>query len=101
MKPYDPNMDYCGPGKSFLTNLIPNRLLGINLNSCCYFHDTAYENGGTGQDRYHADLRLRDCVYGKLVRKWWVPKFLARTVAGRYFTAVRVFGSSSFNYTAT
>lgn len=98
MKPYNSKTDYCGPGKGLLAKMISNKPWGARINVCCYFHDVAYERGGTGRDRYHADLRLRGCIYGKLAQKWWIPKFVALMVSERYYIAVRVFGSSRFNY---
>ncbi len=99
MKPYDPRIDYCGPGKSFLTKLIPNKLIGVSLNSCCYFHDMAYEIGGDGQDRMLADLRFKDCIFSKFNQKWWVPKAVAWWIAHRYYVVVRGFGTMSFTFT--
>ncbi len=99
MKPYDPKTDYCGPGKGVLAKMISNKPWGTRINFCCYAHDRAYEIGGTGGDRYLADLQLWDCIYGKLAQKWWIPKFVAEMVSRRYYIAVRVFGSSRFNYT--
>lgn len=98
MKPYDPKQDYCGPGKGWLAKVTPDKPLGANIGFCCYSHDGAYERGGTGKDRAAADERLRDCVYRRQVAKWWIPKFVARRVARRYYEAVRIFGSSCFNY---
>lgn len=98
MKPYDPKQDYCGPGKGWLAKVLFNGPWGVRINTCCYFHDTAYEKGGTGRDRYLADLRLKDCIYGKLAAKWWIPKFVAVMVSKRYYFDASHLNPKRFRY---
>lgn len=98
MKPYDPDQDYCGPGKSWLTRMISSTPWGADINPCCYMHDVAYEVGGTGKDRLAADEQFRDCILNRFSQQRWTPRFIGRMVAERYFLAVRVFGSPSFTY---
>lgn len=100
MKPYDKDVDYCGPGKGVLAKLVTNTPWGGNINLCCYRHDKAYEEGGTGEDREHADKVFRACVYKCLVAKWWIPAWLAGMCAERHYVAVRVLGSGRWNYKA-
>lgn len=100
MKRYDQNIDYCGPGNGLLTRWISNRPWGARINRCCYWHDKAYETGGTGKDRAHVDEIFYKCVRKRLVAKWWIPGWFADMVAMRHYMAVRTFGSGSFNYKA-
>ena len=98
MKPYNPSVDYCGPGKSWVTKFISNTPWGANINRCCYAHDVAYELGGTGQDRERADVAFRECIEDQFVKRRWTPNFLGKIVAKRYYIFVRRFGSSSWTY---
>lgn len=96
MKPYDPNTDYCGPGKGFWAWVIPDKPWGVNINPCCYMHDWAYEKGGTEEDRARADKAFRVCIYNRFVKKR--PRFLAWLVAWRHYIAVKRLGWTRFNY---
>jgi len=96
--PYDPKKKYCGPGRGFITWLVPDKLFGIGLNYCCYEHDKAYREGGTEQDRMEADRNLQECIRRKLLESKWIPNAIACWVAHRYFRAVRLLGSSCFMY---
>lgn len=98
MKPYDPKTDYCGPGKGWLNYLITNKPWGANINRCCYGHDAAYETGGTEEDRERADQAMRDCIYKRLVAKWWIWPRFAMLVANRHYVFVRAFGWTRFTY---
>lgn len=100
MKRYDKNVDYCGPDNGWLTRLISNKPWGASINWCCYRHDQAYEKGGSYKDRAKVDEEFRQCVYERLVAKWWIPKFMARVVANQHWLAVRGFGSGLFKYRA-
>lgn len=68
--------------------------------TACCIHDDDYDRGGDSDDRYIADLSLKDNMrktirqknYGLLMRAWlqvWVFVF---------FASVRMFGSFYFNY---
>ena len=98
MSDYDPNCDYCGPGQTFWTRWVPRRPFGVDINLCCYAHDRAYKRGSTGIDRLEADLKFYWDIIEVMVAKWWIPSWLARWVAQRYYVAVRLFGAFAFNY---
>jgi hypothetical protein len=57
---------------------------------CCSNHDNAYWVGGTEQDREWADRELYWCMIA-----YDVPKAIAKA----YYSGVRQFGGSSWNYT--
>jgi hypothetical protein len=57
MQEYDPSVDYCGPGESWLTKHIPNKILGVDINYCCYKHDVSWSGD---EPRYKdADIEFR------------------------------------------
>jgi hypothetical protein len=105
---YDPSYDYSGPENSvFLRWLIPSRLWGINCNPAFYAHDGAYSVGGGSTERELADDNMQ--IIGlKIIKETKDKKylygfngarrFLARRRLQKYYYAVRVGGSSSFNY---
>lgn len=99
MKPYNPPIGYCNPSNSLLIKLIPDKLIGVNLNSCYYWHNVAYEAGGDERERRLADRRLKESIFDKFIAKWWVPLSVAWWIANRHYNVVRVFGVGSFNYT--
>lgn len=98
-EPYDPKRKYCGPGNGLLAWLVADRVWGVPINECCYWHDEQYRIGGTGKDRANYDAQFRRCIESQF-RKTRLPRWLGRMVARRYYVAVRVFGSVVFNYTA-
>lgn len=100
MEPYDPKKRYCGPGKGVIAWLVPEKPLGVCINECCYKHDEAYDHGGSGHDRLRADEVFRLSIRVKLAAHWWIPLFVASWIAQRYFKAVRILGSTCFNYRA-
>ena len=105
---YDPNYDYSGPENNrFLRWLIPSRLWGINCNPAFYAHDAAYSIGGGSTQREMADENMK--IIGlKIIneakdKKYlygfnWARRFLATRRLLKYYYAVRVGGSSSFNF---
>jgi hypothetical protein len=60
----------------------------VDIFDVAAMHDAAYEDGGTERDRLNADLKLRAYMTAKGLRFWALV----------YFTFVRVFGESHFNY---
>ena len=98
MVAYDEDTDYCGPEGEWTGKFVSNKPWGVPINRCCWRHDHLYRRGGTGADRLRVDKRFRGCIQKRLEAKWWIPKFLARMVAQRYYIGVRVFGSEYFNY---
>ena len=106
---YEASYDYSGPENNrFLRWLIPSRLWGINCNPAFYAHDGGYAIGGGSTERELADANMR--VIGlKIIKESedkkylygfnWARRFLARRRLEKYYIAVRVGGSSSFNYT--
>lgn len=87
--------DGCSGGLSRFHNLLFGK--DIACVYCCDEHDLAYYEGGSGQDRKLADIRLRQCVcasgeFGGLtapLRRAW------RVCLGWVmYLAVRLFGES-------
>lgn len=64
---YNPKIDYCGPAESWLTRYIPNKILGVDINYCCYKHDISW----TGDDVRHkaGDVDFRNHIKRKFAEK--------------------------------
>tara|TARA_R100000789_G_scaffold99682_1_gene106930 strand:+ start:3648 stop:3962 length:315 start_codon:yes stop_codon:yes gene_type:complete len=93
MKIYREDIDYCGPEGSVLSNFVPRKIEGIDINRCCYDHDQAYEKGGNFLDRMLADLRFRADLKIRLVS---LDKKLRKKIVWVYFLAVLFLGGSCF-----
>ena len=97
MNNYDPDTDYCGPGESWLTKYIPNKILGVDINYCCYKHDVAW---GDDKPRYKdSDVEFRNHIKRKFREKAYsqktYPKQLGYQLAGffvswLYYASVRL-----------
>lgn len=94
---YFENIDYCGPGESWLTALIPNTILGVSINHCCYLHDA----GWAGEEpRYKSqDIKFRECILAKfdvraaLAKSWRTElriRLVGFCVAWLYYYSVRL-----------
>lgn len=97
MAEYQKGRDYCGPGHGFLAWFVSDAPWGVDISYCCWVHDEQYATGGTGKDRLASDEEFYYCIKNTL-RVRGIPKWLARMVARKYFAAVRILGSSRFNY---
>jgi len=64
----------------------------------CLEHDYNYAAGGTEADRRWADWGFYQAMLKDICRlPWWVKPY-ARIQAWIFYTTVRFFGKSSFNY---
>lgn len=93
---YKESIDYCGPGESFLTKYIPRKITGIDINHCCYMHDSNWRGDGI---RYKAkDLHFKECIKFKFLikanRKTGLTKAKIKLtgwlVANLYYASVRL-----------
>ena len=71
---------------------------------CCQAHDKLYETGGDVCDRLWADVRLLFCIINCANRKQggkrfgWIMIAIAHITGIIYFLAVRIFGTTHFNW---
>lgn len=82
----------CGP-QSWRGNG-PNWLFKAN----CFEHDYNYAAGGTEADRRWADWGFYQAMLKDTRRLPWWQQYFARWQAWIFYTMVRLFGRSSFNY---
>lgn len=100
---YDDTYDYVGPD-DWRRKLIPRYIYGADVNVCAYIHDYRYAVGGSEADRLQADTMF----FGNMMK--WVEnkkfpwginafiKYFARKIVYKYYSVVRLLGSSSFNF---
>ena len=97
MDEYDSSIDYCGPGESWLTKRIPNKIKGVSINHCCYLHDVGWR---PEEPRYKdKDVKFRNCIKRKFKRKaeqadryrdWVMLRLTGFIVSWLYYISVRI-----------
>lgn len=97
-------MGWCGPnGISFLERIIPDIyhfIFRADFSKCCKEHDILYEIGGDEKKRMIYDMKFYRCLKKEVLKtNFCLKRKLGLIVAKIYFKAVRVLGSSFFNYT--
>lgn len=85
---YNPEIDYCGPGRGWLTKLIPNEIGGVSVNYYCYKHDVGY---ATSDRRKVQDKAFRNDI--KEAYKDAGKPVLGFFVSWTYYIAVRIGGA--------
>ena len=84
--PYNPKIDYCGPGRGWLVKLIPNEIGGVSINYLCYKHDVDW---AADDPRYKkADKEFRGNLK-EAFKKIGKP-VLGFFVSWSYYVAVRI-----------
>ena len=96
----------CGPGTGWKEAIVPDSILGVNINEACNIHDFMYS------DKYHEMKGIKksaeskknaDCVFlGNMTTlimnkpSWKWVKRLRLKIAHKYYQAVKHFGGPSF-----
>jgi len=90
----------CGPG-GWKGMLVPDNLLGCDINECCDIHDYEYAVGTTEEERLIADLRFLEnmmiCIENDHTEL--TLTITRRELALGYFMAVRGHGARYFSAT--
>lgn len=87
MKEYNDKIDYCGPGRGWLTKIIPRKIGGVDINYHCYIHDSDY---ATKDRRKAADKVFRNSIKREFQEKG--KPVLGWIVSWTYYIAVRLGG---------
>ena len=93
------NSDACSGGLSWLYKLFMKQ--NISCHWCCICHDFLYSIGGSKAQRKEADRLLRDCAASAGKFEGWRAPFRRAWRgfrAGVMYAAVRLAGSSHYNY---
>ena len=90
----------CGPS-GWLSLLIPDKILDIDISHICDLHDYEYYKGSTAEEKIKADINFlynlltylsKNINIQKEKRRW----FKARKIAIKYYEAVDRFGFMAF-----
>lgn len=86
--------NYCG-SSGFVTNIVPDNLLGINISEVCRIHDYMYEQG---KDKQLADETFLNNMFSIINKesKMMILKSLRKAKAYLYYFAVKLFGKPFF-----
>lgn len=79
-------------------DFVPDTIWGIYVGEACAIHDFMYHVGRTDEDKQEADrVFLNNLLRLTTKRKpWYIPAFLPRRRAYKYYTAVKYFGGPAF-----
>lgn len=91
----------CGT-TSIIGALVPDSLLGTDITEVCNIHDYMYGLGHKREDRKIADQIFLNNMIEAIEedQSFFVVKVLRKFKAYLYYLGVRVFGDSTFNYSA-
>lgn len=91
----------CGP-EGWKEKIIPDSLLGCNIEEACSIHDVDYQEGQTNEEKECADRTFRNnmqrLVYGRTTT-WLAKKLLLKPrlyLTVIYYNAVKNFGGAAF-----
>lgn len=99
MTDYKKGKDYCGPEGSFIANLVPDRIWGVDISRCCWEHDEDYVEGGGETERKNADSKFHHCLKCRLKESLnFLFRIPASIRAFFYWRAVRRLGKGCFRY---
>ena len=93
----------CGPKAGWAGKLVPNRILRLDVEEFCDWHDFNYLVGGKEADRVKADWQFYEAIHDRareLTAHWWglVGRPLYFLTAWAYYRAVRLGGAPHFRY---
>ena len=88
----------CGPGRGILERIIPDKILGCDIQPACGIHDFQYGQGRTDQDKADADevflnnmIRLIEAYGGRECMVRW-----RLNIAREYYEAVQHYGGPAY-----
>jgi len=79
-------------------DFVPDRIYSLYIGHACQIHDWMYDEGETAEDKDKADRVFLNNLYRiiKLGDEWYLPTFLMRRRALKYYLGVKHFGGSAF-----
>lgn len=87
----------CGSAQAKF-DFIPDSIWGVYVGEACAVHDYMYHVGRSDEDKKEADRVFLNNLLRLLTKRkpWYIPDYLVKSRARKYYLAVKYFGGPAF-----